>query len=464
MKITRLIFTTTGPYEDMPYRPYVSPQAYHKQKKAFAMKTADGTRLDAETLAEVANVYLRPGFVARQPVLIPGGWDARRLRFMMVVDLGVVGSGRFTQILSGYSYHLGLSDSGNLDPDMRLEFNDSVLIHEFHGETTVVEAAQILSGHSNGHKDIRSAYHTVRPQDLFNQMDIEELLGSDVDHVIDVRSTFLSQKLKKSSRRNNIPSVYLSWLAETFQDAVSIAEERGEEDSWEKRFFQTASSMAIVNEPQLHRDKFLGLAMANSDLGQVGSITFGDLLKLPVEFDDNALNVFSSTKEAQVESSTYLPGSWTDSGYSTNAAVLLGNMVPTTMLENQLSSVSFRATNITPDYTYDIALTSCHSLYSTGLAAVENIERFKRQMRSIVLPHLKFFKGNKRGAEIDATFNAFGESQVAVRARGTRWYSFRIPTFADARFAPTMAADVSSLEKLAQHLAPVLKEITGVTE
>ena len=454
MKLLSVIFRPTGTYSDMPYRPYVGLTPTVDQKLAFARRTHGGIHLDPVTLAQVTNMFIRPGKHAIMCAPIPNGWAERRLTFELVIEH----SNTLLQVVSGYTDYLGVTPDGKFHLDMRLFFNRTTTFRKNEqGMTELKEACQLLTDPS-GMRPLPhpQAYtQTLTPRDVLQTLGLQSFAGLE-DDVVDVRPTFMSSTIKKSRASNCIPSIYLSQIAMAYQGvSVDDVEQEGYHYAME-------AAASAVTEPLLINDPFLRMVAQNSGLMTAGSLAYRDFIKLPIEGCQEE-HVKMVTTNADMYHLFHEKGNtaeWTSTEPSVQIATVLGNAVPALMAEHQISSVNFSAIKNERVDTYELAITGAAS-WATG---VGTLDLFKRDLRQVVLPHLLYLNGRPQKVSVAGGFSLAGESHMQVTIDNGKSIPFCMPTFADARFTPVLSGLESALNSLALHLGKHLDFIAGQSD
>lgn len=185
MIIEKLIMVQTGTYNDIVRRPF-NTNVDNETLTQFQEATLGGSNVSVGAISGVAGAILRPSAQPEGYVYIDNGWEEPRLRFIMEVSHGVRMGCKQSQILTGYTDYVGVTPNGNVDPNMRLYFNNSINLREVgidaptgrQSQTRVTDSSHILMQPYSAN----DAWHgntplTMRPQDLFSQMQTQMLDG-----------------------------------------------------------------------------------------------------------------------------------------------------------------------------------------------------------------------------------------------------------------------------------------------
>ena len=140
LRVVRFLITETGTYNPM-YR-----RSYHTEMQAGTLsaieeKVANAKRITPQMLGGLADRFILPtaaveqmalpnGGTAPRQIVIPHGWNERRLRFMLEVETDFGTGGRITEMIQGYTDHLGVTHNGVIDPNMEFHVNSVLKIRK----------------------------------------------------------------------------------------------------------------------------------------------------------------------------------------------------------------------------------------------------------------------------------------------------------------------------------------------
>jgi len=449
LKILNLIFVETGQYQDMLLRPY---HAVVDQRNLNLMQetTQGGQNLTMGALTGVAGQVIAPMTNPQGMISIDNGWGTRRLRFVLVVETEQQFGGRTVQYLSGYTDHNDLSHSGLLDPRMRLYFNNSMLTQIITEMTPmgpqevqrVMDASQLLMGsYSMGYGTMGHQPTTMRPMDVFASQSTAFMRDFTQRPVIDGRTNFGVDTIKKSHRQNASAPAYLSKLLQAHKATMTSADV----DATDEQLMGNARGFA--KEALVGEDAFLAEMMLRSSLRQNGSIQYGELIEYDRTLHDRAQVIVQQT--AHQLSTGYVAQDagehWRGTTHETTVATILSHAVPGLMMDLMLNKIAFSATNMTPGNQIDIKLTGI----PYGFANVDpepQVQQFFQMLRFQLLNDISM--GNKMSYEIHAQVDVVGDSQFQISMNGSPLTPYVVPSFSDARFAPVLAANPQTLHDL----------------
>ena len=126
--VTKLMFIETGSYHQQAARPYNTYIDDTRNVSLLKNATQDGSNISANSVAGVASTILRPSSEAGRDINITQGWNERRYRFFMEIEL-MVGNIPTRKIIIGYTDHVGKAPfSDHLDPNMRMYINNVIVL------------------------------------------------------------------------------------------------------------------------------------------------------------------------------------------------------------------------------------------------------------------------------------------------------------------------------------------------
>lgn len=463
MRITRMIFTETGTYNDAVNRPYktdLNPGLLGQLQEV----TYGGERFSPQALAGVAGQVLRPSTEAVGAVSIVNGWDTRRLRFMMEVELLSFSGIRNVQFITGYTDYVGVSLQSNaIDPNMRLFLNQSILTRSsmittpvgLQNQLVVSDADHLLTGQfSPGVRSMASATHLMRPQDVFDFASSNVFgMREKAAEVFDLRSTFAgSGGIKASRRSNGSAPVYLSKVMESNMIAVSNA---GEDHDLSKVWNDASTT---VRESSMKANQFIAALERQTSFGEQVSVTYGELCRMQPGLDEIAV---VSLNRGLARNDLHFRGSSEHWGGTTNetiCATILSNSVPALMSDLMLTNVAFMATNQTiGNVGMHVQILGANG-FAQNLDLTPYLHVFATRLKAEVLTDLTM--NNMMDISMTCQFDLLGESVVEISIQGAPPIRYTTPSFADALLAPVISNNHQSLNMLANDITNILDNLS----
>lgn len=459
MQINRLMFFEMGTYCDQVIRPYsIGGNLNQRHLRELQETTRCGSNLTASNLSGIAGQFLRPAAEVQGVAMIANAWDTPRFRFLLEVSFVDPFGGGTVQYLGGYTNHVGVSHGGFLDPNMEMFFNTSIETRMaptlgFTGNVMaqrVTNSAHVLSGTympSYGH--LGNTTHSMRPEDVFHSSQLQELLDYDADIVVDTRTAFSEQRLRKSVRSNTSAPTYLSRLLSTHKAEVNDAEEN---KSWEDMMNEAAG---VVREPTITHDAFLHELSLRSRLMQGGFVTYGELCGIQPGLDQYVEVGLARGVHAQELHRRGETSHWTGSDHETIMATILTHGVTALMAENMLTVVGFVATNRTINGT-DI-FPSALATFTKNVDMKPFIDNFYHRLQFEILRDLS--QNNMIDYHLNVYFDLLGQSTITIAVGGGPAITYTSASFADSLFVPVLTNAQQNLTDLAGDITTIAESL-----
>lgn len=444
MKITRLVMTETGTYNDMVSRPYEA-HLDGDTLSAFQEATQWGENVTPSAIAGVAGNIVRPRAQPERQVGIVNGWETPRLRFMMEVEYEA-GMGTYvTQVVCGYTDYVGATRSGNIDHNMKLYFNSSIILRHTQamtstGRSTISQMADNshIVTQANQTPIGPSAFGgnslTMRPEDLFNRMQTGGI-PSELT-AIDTRQKFI-QGIKKSSRKNNLAPSYMSRVLDAHRHSMN------DSDYGETYEDMCHKASGTVREGLIHSDGFMRNLTVASNLMEEGFIYFGDLMELDNTIADRAVLSFNTPTTQVSNHSRGDSANWSSTELETVAATALSNSVPSLMMDTMLTKVSFMVTNETFDGTFDCRILNAMH-FNKNVSVKEYAERFMHRLQVEVLRDLS--RNNNFTVKLEMHCDVIGETHINISMNGGPEIPYVTPSFSDGLLVPVLTTQQETLD------------------
>lgn len=466
MKVNSLVFTETGSYNQQVLRPYETQCS--EQALRSLREVTDGNNFAASTLAGLAGNIIRPVAQAVGNANIENGWDTRRLRFFLEISHdqgpslgGFQTNNQIIQILTGYTDYVGATVNQNIDPNMRLFFNNSMMFRSMtvpgpmgnRTNTNMFESSHVLrevpgDSISGLNKFGGFGHYTQRPQDIFHNME-SQLLGAE-GTVFDLR-TGIGNSLTKSRRSNGSAPLYLSNTMKAYSYAQGAA---GTADDVENI---AQSARGCVKESTVATDHFLGNVGRYSEFNENGSITYGELCAMDASTDFNTKVILSGPVER-----LHTPGDtayWNTAETETIVATILSHAIPAIMMDCMLSYVAFEATNNTIGcqiavYPEENGMRCFNSKIDNN----RNNQIFIQRMIAEVLSDISH--NNQMSFNISVRMDIYGESHIHVSLNGGQTNVYVMPSFCDGLISPVLSNSSDQLTHIANDVEIIMNDIS----
>lgn len=408
-------------------------------------------------LAPVAQVDSR-----RDEILIPDGWDRPRCRFMMEVDVESNLGENSTYFLQGFSDHLGLTASGNVDHNMVFFINGFIRVQYANRRTRMGEerfgivksSAQVING-----KLIYDEDRTVsltRTNDLFSDMQRRFYDDGYSEGLDDSRSSLRSRADSVFAlRADNLPGRYLSSALGTYRRNTDMqAFGVGREDVLARTQAELSSNIELVRD-----NPFLRALASLQGVPESTQFTINDLLDLDPdcgrpgiiqggELDSRAVRQLAHTDNDVSD--------WRGATIEAQWATQLSNSIAAIMMGNYHTYLKFTADNNNFDHRIIV-------VPSDATPVAENLpeEIFDRMMDAIEDVMFDMSGGNRDDFSVEITANLYDQTELFISVNGDREQRFFVPSFADSLMSPFYSRDGEVLTKLSSDMEGLINEMTS---
>lgn len=458
--LEKAVFALTGTYDDVPYRPYTT-EISDENLRLYTEATVGTKKISASSIADVAGSLLKPSANITGMADIERGWGEQRMRFLLHVSVDNGLGSDTLYCLSGYTDHVGISRSDYIDENMRIYFNNTVMLNRVTDYSSVnsptrwrmAEASHILTA-TDYAPDHRSAFAEdertyLRPSDLLAVLQADVF---NVDPSGDTRVLVNLHGPAKSHRGNGNAANYLSKAVNAMADAEMMTS-----DPLETRDIDVYSeARSLAREAYSTDDPVLSAIEASTSYSIDGYITYRELRRLFPNIDKirvmpqyGALEEAGMAKRGRGESLT-------GASAETQIASILANSVPAALMSSMLTKVVVMFTNDTDDGIPDIDVKDAAS-FSSDVGIRGLVDKFKLRLRTEVIPAITH--RNRVIVDVAMSCNIMGETRITVSYNMGPSYDYIIPTFSDSIFTPV----VSNVSSLIGNIASDLSVIANTT-
>lgn len=467
--ITRLLMQETGTYNPMFSRPFTTDMNGGAASDIAARVGEFGLKgIQPLALGGAAMSFMKPSATPDAEIVIPYGWQERRIRFVMEVIVDYATGTRMSYFLQGYTDFPGVSQNGNVSPDMTFIINSLVGVSKVTMNTPfglqavdkVVESSQILveNRFSPSHMPQAQRY-TMRPQDVFVGMHSAYLRNS---YQVNNEADFMDSRLLLrsepvlSSRGNNVSANYVAKVI----DANTMGRELsdwGQDDGdilTRSRGYAMGSEKSLLDNPVIRR-----LSELSNGMGVKNTFTFGDFERLDMNVRNvtdfitlgGTMQIGSVTPLHQAGQTEY----WVGSDLITQQATIISQSIPALMMELLISKVDFVSTNHTLNCQIDTRLMNAMTLTSADLR--QNYDIFIRRLEAEILTPMCF--GGQESFTLDMRVDMFGETWINLSIGASPPTQFVIPSFCDTLCSPVVTQNQHNFENLVHDFDVMLTNV-----
>lgn len=440
IRVVRLQLQETGTYNQQWLRPFdmtIDNQTSDMLLDRLSRKSSVLT-MPATEVADICHNILTPSVNVLGAAGISNGWQERRLRFTMVVQVGLNVGGGYLLTLTGYTDYAGvIQHSGSLDPNMVFVVNNAIT-SQLTSVPTQFGQQVGLRTLDNNHIHIADGIQPgsqalLRPVDLFESMSTSEIMNTEswkASGIIDPRSTIDSVRPLMSRRANSLPSNYVANVIGAGLRASSMSENWGSNE----QFYTEATSN--VAEANVFANPFLrAIGQVRGDRTAQARFTVRDLMQVDQNVDSVTDYIPISLGERQPHYAGQT-ADWNGRDLQTVSATVVGQSVPAIMTSLSLIKLAFSSTNNVIGGNIVTVVTAGASAAGNDLDLSRYYDMFAVRFEAEVFRSITH--NNQLSCTVEAKFDLGGESWVQIQIGDQSKYMFVVPSFADSLFAPTI--------------------------
>lgn len=414
-------------------------------------------------------------------VAIPYGWETKRLRFLLVFRIEDAGR-TFYETLTGYTDFYELSQNNQVNPQMRLYFNNVIKLRPHHQQDmygnlterlSLMSTRQILTmrdgatGFHSGDWNTPATRTMVTPTSVFETLEIEQYMRGYAGTTIDTRTKAgrSGSGISLVNRTNTLGANFFGNVVKAFNNSITShnISSNTSADLRMQHIYTEAADLAKQNEASVIEDHVLNNLRMNTDYAIQGSISWGDFCSVFKE----ASQICTLIKSKQV-TEQLMPReldminvneseSWTSAHFTTVKAQTLLTAIPAVMMDCLLSDITFTATNMTLSGLDPLAVnvTSASSFLGEGMNNTNLVNLFIQQFRTRIHPILS--DNDDKQYIFMMRCDVLGELRMTLRYDGIPYeYTYTAGVFADHLFTPLVTSSPTHLSHLANDLGNIL--------
>lgn len=483
MKIVSVILAETPASSEMFLRPF-KVKWDDSYVGALLESTNDGTNLSAGAIQNVANSMLAPAAESIGRANIANGFGTERLTITMVVETENLGGRAQYEVLTGYSDYTGMSDGvvggmngmgghARYDPEMRFFFNTVANLtftdgfggngygsYQYSNPTQILTPVQGWSDQDQVPM-INRGMVSARPKDVLANLGNGALMGaaSGPNNMVPVitNTTYnFTNRVKRSSRNNNVASEYLSRVLTGYRDTMLSGDT---DDRSSIGGLQAAAESPFINEPLSASSAILVALGRRTGFQQEWSVTWRELCSLDPTLPQRVQPIKMAPAYRQTANSILADSAgWQGGLYEHQVAQQTTLVMPAFMAKFALGRLHFTAHAETLDG-------SCHVDILNVLGAAKGIDpkailgMIRQQLAFEVFPQLT--QAGRIGLYINADISINGTSTIKVRVNGGIETPFVAPTYCDSVYSPCVAPGIQFLDGLSFDLGNAASQLTA---
>lgn len=456
LKINKLMIQDSGTYNVQYRRPYQT----HLEGSTlglFRERTGGSESIAPAQLAGFAGQFISPQATPESAINIPQGWNEVRCRFMMEIEYDYYTGGRITEIVLGFTDHVGITHTGMVDPNMQFFVSSVTHLRTTpmptatgrQAVTNVIESSQVLM--SPVWQDIYTPQREqmLRPTDIFSVISRSHLPPQ--ADVMDLRNAMTNNAVK-SRRANNQPAAYTARILQSYKHAAASQEQgAGEQEI-------LGQARGFVNEASTGQDPFLRAVNQIQQHQGIGNFfTYKDLMELYPDVVHVTVPVMLMPTERMQVHQAGQTADWGAANQETLVATSLSNSVPALMAEVGLTRLIFTSTNRTIGGAMLTTIVDADSFGNIDLT--QPCHTLMARLEGEVLRDLTY--ENSIDYAIEMRVDLVGETWLKMSLNGQAEVDYVTPSFCDALLAPVITSNVELTRSLAEDFETLTNEVLG---
>lgn len=486
--VKKFLITETGTYQDQYRRPYVAQSTPHALSVIDERIHSKVEKITPDTFGGITNEFLTLQTQPEKNTAIVNGWNNKRLRFMLELEIVTAVGLVITEVLTGFSESFGLSylnfgGHAQLDDKMPFYINSVLQVTTTQAATAVgvreyvnvTENTQIVADNNFDNMYQDGQKFRMRPSDVFATMTLNAL--SDAGSVYDSR-TSISQQPMKSRRSNALPTEYAAHMLETYRIAQMQSEGFGQSE--EQILGRARNTVVEVTAG----DDALMKAISALRHGPITNwFTLNELLMV----DPNALNpmhfkVMSALEAVRQAPATNFQGftlsndrsdgrEWYSSDYTTHAAAIIAQAVPAMVADLALTKVGIHTTNmVAQGFAPQMSLYGQRPVlttFSTILSFSDKMQHQAAHAGEVLKQRLeqRLLRDISQNGVVDFDIDMFidltGDSVLLISVGGSQKEKYVVPSFCDALMVPVITTDHTRNGNIAKDFHKIFGAVLG---
>ena len=469
LRVADLMLQETGTYNPMFTRPYnLEMNGFAVDNIANRVAQANTSKISGTLLSGVASEILRPTAYVdpnNSSIMIPAGWNERRVRFILAIEVDYNVGGKTFYYFQGYTDYPGITES-NVDPNMTFIINSFVGVSRtpimtpsgMSFKDIITESSQVLSDPS-AQTSLQGSAFSMRPQDVFQGMTANYMKQGysylHDDRFLDTRNVLRSDGVR-SSRVNNTSSNYMAKVIDGYLHGNQLSmfgQSNGD-------IIDRATEQ--VFETPLSENPFIRAISDIKGIGIHNRFTYNDLMRLdPNTFNMTKLMIPKPVQRQQMHQAGQT-AYWNGADEHTTAATCISHAVPALMMDMMI----FKTTLFSTNHTVNTApVTNCvFAATPGGEPTPQQVSMLCSRLETEVLRDLTFNNQIAYRLKIDA--DLMGETRITIALGNNPEEVFVVPSFCDSLYVPVITPNhdrfVSTVSDFETLLNNVVEAVASV--
>jgi len=334
LKVKRLLIQETGTYNQQWKRPFASNMDANTFN-TIVENVHQARKITSSALTGVANQFIQPSATPESHILIPNGWNERRLRFFLEVETEHQIGASQTEYIVGYTNYAGLSEQGHLDPNMTFHINSVNTVRNSYMNTplgnqviqNVIDSSHVIVNEQYTGLTQPNKLFRLRPEDVFVQLESNELEQEANGDFTDTRLTVNREPIK-SRRTNAIAPVYVASVLDSYLQTQRADHTESNQSTIFESAYHSIKSDSCSNDPFISFIKNKGDATGNS-------FSYNDLIQMDPGTSHNTVVIKMTPAIRSTLHQTGITADWGASNGETVFATCISQSTPGYMLDHR---------------------------------------------------------------------------------------------------------------------------------
>lgn len=446
IKVLHLVLQETGTYGDQFRRSYVSN--INADNLNGLVNAAAGVGTGLNKLMPQMSMMVVPSNNFSQASYIPHGWNTRRFRFNMNVQItdhmGLV----HIETIGGFTEFADASMNGLFDPNMLFVVNSVSRARLGRGREHYIDSNIVIPGVNSVSYDQQNCYFKQRPEDIISGLDNALYNDPSISGAIvhDLRNQLTTSPVA-ARRSEQVPTLYLGNIVQEVAKSRAIGSINGDDDD------TLGSAYAALQNRPIGTIGFMQHLSRHKQLS-TNDFTFNELMQI----DPGVVNVTQVIPlDNAALGSLHYAGLTAVQSLDIESTIfeIVSRSVMSCMVRTGLYVVRFSMDNMSETVADAKPVTKNLDVSSFGAI----IEAFTHIFRTEVFLNVSQNNGIGLILRVDADLN--GDITVGVGVNGQEEILYTTPAFCDALTTPLITNDTVSMGQLINDIGTVVDNVSN---
>lgn len=409
--------------------------------------------VDPFLVAGSSNTLVRPSVAPMGNIELPNGWNTERLLFNLEVEIHDSLSTRIYHV-QGYSEYHDPSYTGSIDPNMKFYINSIIQVSRTYDPISGINRDNIIKNnnilfdnseqihYNNAFDAYGDKKFLIRPQDIYTGIETAMVTNTSAaeynvspNMTIDSRAMLSTGIPQGSNKINNRSNQYLSTVINSWYEAKQDIE------IGNSQYDVTGKAAAISHEDVLLNDNlFMRLLSMEHGASNSYCFTMGDLMVYDENAPMNTNLILRNTGNVKPINANEVTEQWSDVSYTTQAAVIIGNSLPSLMAENYIANIAMSSTNDNIGGQIMTYITKGQSFINADMTQYFN--RFSNRFELEVMRDITYNGNISASVFIEA--DIYGDIWIELSINNEPPVRYALPAYCDSVTTPIIVRGVDN--------------------